>query len=81
MGLAVDTPTSTRIPKTRATFIQSQSAAWNTFHLVELAEADALAQIARDEVQARILTELTDTNKLLRDQNRMMGEVLQARKP
>jgi hypothetical protein len=53
----------------------------NTFQLVEFAEADALAQVSRDEVQTKLLAELVDTNKLLRDQNRMLWDLLQATRP
>ena len=74
-------PQNTSMPKTRPTYIQQESAGWNTFHLVELAEAHALAQVARDEVQTRLIAEQMDTNKLLRDQNRMIWDLLQAQSP
>lgn len=64
-----------------ADFIATSQTATATMKLAKQAKVDAVTQLARDEVQTNLLAELIDTNKLLRDQNRMVWDLLQAQSP
>jgi hypothetical protein len=43
-------------------------------------ELAAVSNLARDKVQTELLAEPIDTNKLLHDLNRMIGDLLQAQR-
>lgn len=44
-------------------------------------ELAAVSNLTRDKVLTKLLAEQIDTNKLLRDQNRMIRDLLQAQRP
>ena len=52
---------------------------WNKAQLVGIAKEETVPRSAHESVQAQTLTALIDTNELLRDQNRMIRDLLQAR--
>jgi hypothetical protein len=54
---------------------------WRKSQVVADTEEETVTRSAHESVQSQMLTALIDGNKLLRDQNRMIWDLLQAQEP